>query len=141
MQGKTVLELNAGTGIGGIAIKKWTNAKAVSMCDYRDELLYNMRKNCERNEVKDIVIFKYNWEEIDQFIHKYDLIVCADILKAGWSYQLIYKVFKQYLHKGGRAVIIMPERKEELRAFMEIVAKEIGEFEVSSEVLTKPEYD
>jgi predicted nicotinamide N-methyase len=32
---KTVLELNAGVGIGGIAIRKWTKAKYIGMCDTR----------------------------------------------------------------------------------------------------------
>lgn len=34
-EGKDVLDLSSGVGIGGIAVRKWTKARQVAMCDYR----------------------------------------------------------------------------------------------------------
>jgi chemotaxis methyl-accepting protein methylase len=40
-----------------------------------------MTKNCERNNVKDIVIFRLNLNEFHHFTNKYDIILCSEILR------------------------------------------------------------
>lgn len=44
-----MLVFKAGIGLAGIALRKWTDAKEVTLCDFRDEVIRNMVKNCHNN--------------------------------------------------------------------------------------------
>jgi 16S rRNA G1207 methylase RsmC len=75
------LELNAGTGIAGITVKKWTKCESITMSDEREEVLKNMGRNCQKNEADNIIMFRLNLAEYKQFLNKYDVILCNEILK------------------------------------------------------------
>jgi predicted nicotinamide N-methyase len=105
---KDVLIFKSGVGIAGIALRKWTDAKDVTMCDFRDEVLTNMVKNCHINEVRSFQHFKINFEELKKSTVQYDHIVCPDLLCLGFQPALIVSIFQKLLRKGGEAVIIMP---------------------------------
>lgn len=51
-QDKDVLELGSGVGIGGIALRKWTQANHIVMSDYHEAIISNMCKNCLKNDIK-----------------------------------------------------------------------------------------
>ncbi len=57
---KSVLVFKGGVGIAAIALRNWTDAKEVSICDFRDEVLGNMKKNCNNNGANGINVFKIN---------------------------------------------------------------------------------
>ena len=131
---KEVLVFKAGVGLAGIALRKWTDAKEVTLCDFRDEVVRNMVKNCHNNEVRDINSFKINFEELHKSTKQYDCIVCPDLLGIGFQPQLIVGLFRQLLKKGGKAVLIMPEKKGEIKKLLEFVNKK--EFKITNLILT-----
>jgi len=55
---KEVLCYKAGVGINGIVIKKWTNCKNIYMSEVTDDLVDNIRNNCEINGCKELLVFK-----------------------------------------------------------------------------------
>jgi predicted nicotinamide N-methyase len=59
---KNVLIFRAGVGIAGITLRKWTDAKEVAMCDFRDEVIKNQSSNCAKNGAKNIHFFKINYD-------------------------------------------------------------------------------
>jgi predicted RNA methylase len=47
IEGKTVLDLGSGTGIGGLAALKFTKARKVLMSDYTEEIIELLRDNAK----------------------------------------------------------------------------------------------
>lgn len=129
-----MLVFKAGVGIAGVALRKWTDAKEVTLCDFRDEVVRNMVNNCHNNEVRDINSFKINFEELNKSTKQYDCIVCPDLLGIGFQPQLIVGLFQRLLKKGGEAVLIMPEKKGEAKRMLEFVNKK--EFKITNLILT-----
>jgi len=51
--GKEVLELGSGVGIGGISMLKFTKARHVSLSDFNDFVLSNIKQNLKRESFLD----------------------------------------------------------------------------------------
>ena len=49
---KKVFCLNSGVGLTGITMKKWTDCESVVMSEYYDEMVSNIKKNCDKNKEK-----------------------------------------------------------------------------------------
>jgi 16S rRNA G1207 methylase RsmC len=56
------LVFKAGVGIAAVALGKWTDAKSITLCDFRDEVVRNGVKNCAINGVNGVASFKLNSE-------------------------------------------------------------------------------
>ena len=56
----------AGVGIVGVALSKWSGCKSVTMCDFREEVVKNMQKNCQINEVTSVNTKLVNLAEFDK---------------------------------------------------------------------------
>ena len=59
---KTVIELASGTGIAGIAVKKWTSAKHITLTDLSDEAVSNIRNNWKKNDLEKPIAFRMHWK-------------------------------------------------------------------------------
>lgn len=138
-RGKDVVVLKAGVGVAGIALKKWTDCKEVVMCDTRDEVVNNMSKNCEKNGVRGLNCCKIDFKDLGKTAAEFDCLLCADILNNGLPPQLILEIFRKLLKDGGEAIIVMPERKELARRFLEQVDRK--EFKIVNLILTAEEYE
>ena len=44
----------AGVGLAGISLSKWTASKDITMIDFKPEVVKNMKKNCDINQVKNV---------------------------------------------------------------------------------------
>lgn len=55
-----VFVLNGRTGICGIALRKWTKCKSVVITDFKDEVVGNIKNNCDKNGVKTSSEFNSN---------------------------------------------------------------------------------
>lgn len=44
--------MGSGVGIGGITLRKWTQCNHIVMSDYHASIVENMRKNCQKNDIK-----------------------------------------------------------------------------------------
>ncbi len=60
---KDVLELGSGVGIGGIAVKKWTKCKSITMTDYHPSVVENVVRNCHKNNERDIEAIVFDWRD------------------------------------------------------------------------------
>jgi 2-polyprenyl-3-methyl-5-hydroxy-6-metoxy-1,4-benzoquinol methylase len=88
-------------GIAAVALRKWTDAKDVAICDFRDEVLGNMKKNCQTNDANGVNVFKINIEEMMKSAIQYDCVICPDLLTLGFHPQLIAALFSRLVRKGG----------------------------------------
>jgi len=95
------LVFKAGVGIVGVALRKWTDAKGVSMCDFRDEVIKNISSNCNKNGAKSISIFKINYDEMLKSPIKYDTILFPDLLSQGFPPQMILDIIRKTLNQNG----------------------------------------
>lgn len=129
-----VLVFKAGVGIAAVALGKWTDAKSITLCDVRDEVVRNGVKNCINNGVTNVISFKLDLQQLQIPTTQYDSIICPDLLSIGLPPQQIAAIFRLLLKEGGEAVLIMPERKEQAKKMLEIVDRK--EFKITNLILT-----
>lgn len=78
------------------------------MCDFRDEVLGNMTKNCEKNGIRNISCFKVNLDEFEKYAISYDTVLCPDLLNYNFHPQIIVNIMRKLLRDNGEAIMIMP---------------------------------
>ena len=57
----------AGVGLAGIALRKWTAAKDITMIDFKSEVVKNMNKNCEVNQATKVNTVLVDLNEFDDY--------------------------------------------------------------------------
>jgi predicted nicotinamide N-methyase len=57
-KGRDVLVVKSGVGLAGVALGKWTEAKSITLCDVREEVVRNGVKNCVNNGVGNVISFR-----------------------------------------------------------------------------------
>lgn len=90
----------------------------MAICDFRDEVLGNMKKNCTNNGANGVSVFKINIEEMMKSPIQYDCVICPDLLTLGFHPELIVALFSRLVKKGGEGVLIMPEKKEQAKKIL-----------------------
>lgn len=74
-----IIELPSGTGIVGITLHKWTEAKRIVLVDLKDEVVANIKNNFIKNKLQGkYVAVKMQWNEYTSFNVKYDVIATCD---------------------------------------------------------------
>ena len=129
-----MLVFKAGVGIAAITMRKWTDAKAVTMCDFREEVIKNELSNCSKNNVKGISSFKINYDEMLKSAIKYDTILFPDLLSQGFPPLLIIDIIRKLLNVRGEVIMIIQENKESAKVFISAVDR--GEFKIANYILT-----
>ena len=142
-EGKKVLELGTGVGIGGIAVLKYTKAKEVTLSDYRDDILRNVEKNIIKNAVKHKhvknnyyeiksdnctlcgqnrgSILNLNWLNFDKFDLKYDIIVGSDLIYKGAPLKELANLIICALNLNGQAYILVPSKRGAIEDFIKFI--------------------
>jgi precorrin-6B methylase 2 len=129
-----VLVVKAGVGLAGVALGKWTDAKTITLCDVREEVVRNGVKNCANNGVGNVISFRLAPEEVQKLAMKYDSLVCPDLMAVGFSPQQINELLAVLLKEEGEAVVIMPEKKEQAKRLLEGIDKRL--FRIANLILT-----
>jgi methyltransferase-like protein 23 len=111
-EGKTVLELGAGTGLPGI-VAVALGAQKVVQTDRSDVALYVCKKNAARNglpvveRIETRVADYTDWKEEE----RYDVILGSDILYAEPLHPHLRKIFEKNLTPGGSILLSDPFRQ------------------------------
>ena len=137
---KSVLELASGTGIGGISVKKFTNASHITFTDLSDEVVGNIRNNCKKNgflEVEKIIAIRMYWKEYESFKKKYDIVVVSDPFFHHCTPENLYSIMLNFLKLGGFMIIVAPSSPAML-TFLGII--EVHKFKISRLKLGNSEY-
>ncbi|HET7462784.1 MAG TPA: methyltransferase domain-containing protein [Longimicrobium sp.] len=111
-QGKTVLELGAGTGLPGIVAAS-LGARVVQT-DRHEVPMAVCRRNGERNGVRGIDYRLVDWTAWDD-ASRYDSIIGADILYGEAFHPDLRRIFAANLAPGGRVLLADPFRPMSLR--------------------------
>ncbi|HYD52199.1 MAG TPA: methyltransferase domain-containing protein [Gemmatimonadaceae bacterium] len=112
LDGLTVLELGAGTGLPGILAASY-GARVVQTDRHRLALAV-CRRNAERNGVAGVEHRAADWSEWTDDA-RYDLIVGSDILYAETTHPYLRRLFASNLANGGRVLVADPFRAMSLR--------------------------
>ena len=88
VQGKTVLELGAGTGLVSILCSRWLGARHVTATDGDDSVVEDIQKNLFLNQLEhsnSVYAKSYRWgqspeEDEGGLTRSYDLILGADVV-------------------------------------------------------------
>jgi nicotinamide N-methyltransferase len=136
VQGKRVLEVGAGTGLGGI-VATLAGADEVVISDYpAPEVLKNIQKNVDKNipeatrKAGQVCVQGHEW---GVFSHerdggwaerekcRFDRIIVADCLWMPWQHGNLRKSIAWFLAEGGRAWVVggFHTGRERMRGFFE----------------------
>lgn len=79
---KNVLELGAGCGLTGIAIKVFAKVGFIKMTDCNELVINQLKKNVEINKLdsKEVSISYLNWKDEIKENFSYDYIIAADVI-------------------------------------------------------------
>ena len=113
-----VLELGSGVGIGALAVLKFTACKKCTLSDYNPSILENMRLNCNKNEFPNAEVLQLDWTRHQQSNLQYDLIIGSDVVYFGCPVRDLYLLIKKTLRPKGRAIIVIPGRKNYAQLFV-----------------------
>ena len=101
-QGKSVLELGAGTGLPGIVAASL--GSSVVQTDRSEIIIHVCQRNGERNRVKGIQYRIADWTEWTDKT-RYNWIVASDILYADTQHEHLRHIFTQNLATGGKVLL------------------------------------
>lgn len=118
---KDVMVFKAGVGIAGLSLSKWGGCKSVSMCETRKEVVENIRRNCDRNNVTDVTNLFINLNELNAFEQTYDLVLATDLFGEGFFPENIIYIWRKLLKVGGEAIMIVPDKKEESKKLLDLI--------------------
>ena len=116
---KTVLDLGSGTGIGGIAVMKFTEAKKVIMTDYTEEILDLLQGNLKLQPKKvpyELQLVDWTLNEtynrvLDQAI---DIVLATDVIYKGSPYDSLSQLLKTLATQFPeiKILIIIPKQRD-----------------------------
>ncbi|KRX03072.1 hypothetical protein PPERSA_10153 [Pseudocohnilembus persalinus] len=127
---KSVLELGTGVGIGGLALALFTEANSVTMSDYRNDVVENIKKQTKKNikliknKKLQIETINLDWTNYEKFEKKYDIIIGSDLIYAGSPVKELYYLIKKSLNKDGKCYIIIPSERHYSVKFLENIDNE-----------------
>lgn len=116
-QGRSLLELGAGTGLPGI-VAATLGARAV-LTDADELVLHLCKINGERNGVVGIDFQQADWTRWED-PGRYDWIIGADILYSDARHSDLRQIFESNLNPGGRVLLSDPFREMSLRLMEEL---------------------
>lgn len=144
-EGRKVLELGTGVGIGGITVLKYTKAKEITLSDYRDDILINVEKGIIKNALKHKhmknsfyeikaencticgenrgTILNLNWLDYAKFELKYDIIIGSDLIYKGAPLKELANLLSDSLILNGQAYILVPSKRGALEEFLKEIEK------------------
>eukprot|EP00347_Sterkiella_histriomuscorum_P015695 403356046 len=157
-EGKSILELGSGTGIGGLSALKFAQAQKLIFSDYTQEVLDGIAKNLKllendqslkKSQIYECHLVDWTKEETHHSIMQLkdndeesslDFIIATDVIYQGSPYpqlaQLLHKLLNQY--KNCQALIIIPDQRMCKEDFLEKM-KELG-FKWEVEELNEGKY-
>ena len=109
------------------------------MCDFRQEIVRNMRKNCEINQVINVESVLVDLNDFDNYEKAYDMVLSTNLFGEGFSGFNILNLWRRLLKVGGEAILIVPDRKDEVKKFMDIIDR--TQFKINNLILTADEYE
>jgi predicted nicotinamide N-methyase len=98
---KDVFVFKAGVGLSGISLSKWGGCKSITMCDMNEEVVRNMSRNCQINNVKDVNSEYLKLHELDHYESKYDIVLSSDLFAEGFTPSNILNIWRKLLKAGG----------------------------------------
>lgn len=96
LQGKTILELGAGTGVCGIALAANENCRVI-FTDYEEYSCRLCRHNCEINNLHNFDIIAADWRKFPDIKENIDIVVCSDVLYEKKQVIPLFNVLDKFL--------------------------------------------
>lgn len=143
--GKSILELGTGVGIGGIAALKYTKCTKMVLSDYNEGVLQNAYKNVAKNDPNGTAmkiteaqnLDWRNYSEMEEGV--YDVIIGSDIIYSGCPLEDLANLINRVLKASGAAYIIIPSQRQAAPHFLDLM-KSFGTFEIQCADLKGEEY-
>ena len=138
--GKSVLELGTGVGIGGLAVCQFSEKSSVTMSDYNERVIENIRLNVRKNAMQQrSSVIRLDWTEYAKFDGKFDFIIGSDLIYGGAPVAELYALVKRALSEAGVFYLIIPSQRHFAANFLRIVAED-GHFRTSVEKIEDAKY-
>ncbi|CDW91006.1 UNKNOWN [Stylonychia lemnae] len=131
-QGKAILDLGSGTGIGALTLMKFTEAQKVILSDYTEEILELLTQNRAlqpRSQVAvDTKLVDWTIQETYEQLYevKIDFVIATDVIYKGSPYDHLATLLYILAEKQNpRILIIIPRQRDCCQDFLRIM-KEKG---------------
>lgn len=98
LQGKTVLELGAGTGVTGIALAMNVDCRVI-FTDYEEFSCQLCHHNCEINNLNNFATLVADWRDFPEIEENIDVVICSDVLYEKKQVAPLFNVLNAFLQK------------------------------------------
>lgn len=119
LQGKTILELGAGTGVCGIALAVNENCRVI-FTDYEEYSCRLCRHNCEINNLRDFDTIVADWRDFPDIKEHIDIVVCSDVLYEKKQVIPLFNVLDKFLRNKTKVYLADPGRAH-INDFLQLV--------------------
>lgn len=108
IEGKRILEVGCGIGLSSLILN---HRKAnITATDYHPKVEAFLEHNTHLNKDKDIPFFRTSWEEKDDKLGKFDLIVGSDLLYERDHIELLSSFINNHANDSCEVIIVDPGR-------------------------------
>ncbi|MFL9483109.1 class I SAM-dependent methyltransferase [Chitinophagaceae bacterium LWZ2-11] len=107
IKGKTVVELAAGLGLPTLIASKYANEICCS--DYLPEAVEVIKKSVEYNSITNVECKVLNWHYLPETL-KPEVLLMSDVNYEPDEFNVLYKVFMQFLNTGTTIILSTPQR-------------------------------
>lgn len=92
-------------------LKKFTKAIKIAATDKKQQVIGNLVKNCQKNNIESgMIVANISWAEYTNYKTKFDFVIGADLLFQGSPIDLLLNVIDKLLNVGGKAIIVVPSK-------------------------------
>lgn len=107
-QNQNVLELGAGVGLAGMAVKM--AGARTTQSDFFSPALEFCRLNCRLNELPEDPFLQADWRKFPEEAGRFDRIIGSDILYERTLHDCLLEVLAHHLEDGGKVILADPGR-------------------------------
>lgn len=120
----SILELGSGSGLVGIVCKKYTSASSVTLTDYNQKVLENLRLNLANNSVNTEVRY-VDWRDPTTYTSRVDCVIGSDLIYDGAPITDLINCMLSHLNPNGQIFILMPDKRKMTPVFLN-TAQQLG---------------
>ena len=113
----SILELGSGSGLAGITASKFTSSASITLTDYNQRVLANLRENLRKNGASAEIRF-LDWRDPNTYAAPADIVIGSDLIYDGAPINDLVRTILAHLNPEGTCFIVMPDKRKMTPVFL-----------------------